>query len=213
MQRSTHETSRDSVTRVPDDTATDEGLGLLPTGTADEASVHRVEVIDEESDLTTTPHRLDATDAAVPDLEPSLVDQEILTDPMAAAGGQDDITDPVAEGDTVYSPPTDPVVGTDAHGETYILGGFSAGTEDAIGPLRSASDGTIGDEALVDAVQAALRRDAATTDLTLDVIVEQGIVRLRGRVPGIEDVDNAEAVAARVEGVQEVVEELQVVEL
>ena len=59
-------------------------------------------------------------------------------------------------------------------------------------------------------MQSALRHDAATTDLAIEVTVEQGIVRLRGRVRGPEDVDAAEEVAARVEGVKEVVEELQV---
>jgi len=189
---------------------TDEGLGLLPTGESTEATTHRADVIDEEPDLTTTPHQLDGADAALPDLEPSLVDQEILTDPMAAAGSPDDLEDPVAEGDEVYVPPMDPVVGTSPHGDTQVLGGFSASADESVLPPRSASDGRIGDEALVDAVRSALRRDAATTDLEIEVMVEQGIVRLRGRVAGIEDVDNAESVAAGVEGVVEVVEELQV---
>ena len=45
------------------------------------------------------------------------------------------------------------------------------------------------------------------------MIVEQGIVRLRGTVPGMEDVDNAEAVAGRVPHVVDVAEELDVAEL
>jgi hypothetical protein len=209
MPRSTHEASRDSAARATHDSVTDEELGLLPTGASNDSAPRRVDVIDEETDLTTTPHRLDGADAALPDLEPSLVDQEILTDPMAAAGAPDDLDDPVAEGDEVYVPPMDPVVGTTAHGEVHVLGGFSASAGEARS-RRSASDGKIGDEALIDAVQSALRYDASTTDLDIEVTVEQGIVRLRGRVSGIEDVDNAEAVAGRVEGVAEVVEELQV---
>ena len=136
MPRSLHEPSRDSAARATDsrsdraadarsdtgrdDTAPDEGLGLLPTG---ETATDRAEVIDEETDLTTTPHRLDGPDAALPDLEPSLTDQEILDDPMAASGGADDLVDPVAEGDEVYVPPTDPVVATGAHGETRCSAG------------------------------------------------------------------------------------------
>ena len=86
MPRSTHETSRDPAARAthsteqddPQDAVTDEGLGLLPPG--------RAEVIDEETDLSTTPHRLDGADAEGlgADVEPSLVDQALLTDPMAA---------------------------------------------------------------------------------------------------------------------------------
>jgi hypothetical protein len=175
--------------------------------------VDRAEVIDEETDLTTTPHRLDDPDAALPDLEPSLMDQELLDDPMAASGGADALVDPVAEGDEVYVPPIDPVIAADAHGEIGVLGGFSTDAGDQAVPRRSASDGQIGDEALVDAVLSALRHDAATADLAVDVTVEQGIVRLRGRVAGLEDVDNAEAVASRVPGVVGIVEELHVVEL
>jgi hypothetical protein len=226
MPRSLHETSRDSAARSdresvaraagarPDtgqgDITTHEGLGLLPTG---ETAMDRAEVIDEETDLTTTPHRLDGPDAALPDLEPSLTDQEILDDPMAASGGADDLVDPVAEGDEVYVPPTDPVVATGEHGETRVLGGFSTDAGGQAPPRRSASDGKVGDEALVDAVLSALHHDAATADLVVDVTVEQGIVWLRGRVAGLEDVDNAEAVAGRVPGVVDVVEELQVVEV
>lgn len=198
MPRSTHETSRDPAAR-----ATHSGRDRT------------AEVIDEESDLTTTPHRLDGTDTAddVADVEPSLVDQELLTDPIAAVGDPDDTADPVAEGDEVYVPPMDPVVGAGRHGDVTVLGGFSPSAAEEIRPRRSASDGQIGDEAIVDAVQSALRHDSATTDLAIEVTVERGIVRLRGTVPGPEDVDAAEEVAGRVEGVQEVIEELEVTTL
>lgn len=42
------------------------------------------------------------------------------------------------------------------------------------------------------------------------VFVRNGIVHLRGQVSDLDDADNAEAVAARVPGVQEVIEELDV---
>jgi hypothetical protein len=174
----------------------------------------QAEVIDDEPDLTTSPHLLDGADAAIPDLEPSLMDQEILTDPLGAAGDTDDPStneiDPVADGDEVYVPPVDPVIITDRPGEARVLGGFAFSAEEQIVPKRSASDGQIGDEAIADAVRSALRHDAATTDLDIEVTVEQGIVRLRGTVPGMEDVDNAEAVASRVEAVRDVAEELDV---
>ena len=53
-----------------------------------------------------------------------------------------------------------------------------------------------------------LRRDAATTALEVQVAVRNGSVRLRGRVPDLVDAENVEAVAARVPGVVEVIEEL-----
>jgi hypothetical protein len=196
------------------DMVTDEGLGLVPPG--------RAEVIDEESDLTTTPHRLEGGDAegSGADVEPSLVDQELLTDPIAAPGSPDytvdlsaDGEDPVADGDEVYVPPMDPVVGAGRDGDVTVLGGFSPSAEEAIRPRRSASDGQIGDEAIVDAVQSALLHDSATSGLAVEVAVEQGIVYLRGTVPGPEDAEAAEEVAGRVEGVREVVEELHVTAL
>lgn len=250
MARSKHETSPTSAVRATNDQplerpldeltddVTDSGLGLSPSqavtrldaeerrgsGLGDAAvPTGRAEVVDEETDLTTTAHSLDTTDldaagldvAGVesPDLEPSLIDQPILTDPLAAAGGQDDTDDPVADGDEVYVPPVDPVIAADRPGDVTVLGGFALSAEEEIRPRRSASDGQIGDEALVDAVQSALRHDAATTDLEIEVVVEQGVVYLRGRVTGPEDAENAEEVAGRVEGVAEVVEELEVAKL
>src|SRR5258707_687831 len=75
---------------------------------------------------------------------------------------------------------------------------------------RSASDGPPGDEALADAVRRELAEGSATTDLTIVVAVRQGVVHLRGQVPDLDDADNAEAVAARVPGIRDVVEELDV---
>ena len=177
----------------------------------------QAEVIDDEPELTTSPHLLDGADATAPDLEPSLIDQEILTDPLSAMGGTDDPPtdeyDPAADGDEVYVPPVDPVITTRAHGDAQVLGGFALSAEEEIRPRRSASDGQVGDEAVADAVRSALAHDAATADLEIEVIVEQGIMRLRGTVPGIEDVDNVEAVAGRVPNVVDVAEELDVAEL
>jgi hypothetical protein len=180
----------------------------------------QAEVIDDEPELTTSPHLLDGADAAVPDLEPSLIDQEILTDPLSAMGDTDDPStdeiDPVADGDEVYVPPVDPVITTrtvSSHEDAQVLGGFALSAEEGIAPRRSASDGQVGDEAIADAVRSALAHDAATADLEIEVIVEEGVVRLRGTVPGMEDVDNAEAVAGRVPSVVDVAEELEVAAL
>jgi hypothetical protein len=209
MPRSKHEARQDSAARADQerniqtphgstsggraDEITDQGLGLSPRGS------------------------LDGEDVATSDLEPSLMDQEILTDPMAAAGDPDDTStdelDPVADGDEVYVPPVDPVVTVGASGAPQILGGFALSAEETIRPRRSASDGQVGDEAIADAVRSALAHDAATADLEIEVIVERGIVRLRGQVSGMEDVDNAEAVAGRVAGVVDVAEELDVADL
>lgn len=111
----------------------------------------------------------------------------------------------VAEGDEVYVPPTDPV-GTNRE----VIGGLSSSSMESIGVHRSALDGERGDEAIADAIRRELREDAATTDLEIEVSVEQGVAYLRGRVPYLVDSENAEEVASRVPGVEEVIDELDV---
>ena len=147
------------------------------------------------------------------DLEPNFMDQEVLSDPVAAAGPSDSAEDPLAEGDEVYTPPTDPVVTTNETGQFEVLGGFGATSMDSVEVARSASDNRLGDEAIEDAIRRELREDASTTNLRIQVVVRQGVARLRGTVGDLDDTENAEAVASRVPGVREVVEELEVAEL
>jgi hypothetical protein len=113
------------------------------------------------------------------------------------------------EADTAYSPPTDPVVTTDRHGNTRVLGGFSSSSMESVEVERS-SDGTLGDEAIAEAILRELREDSATTDLQIEVRVEGGVAHLRGSVADVADSESAEEVAARVPGVNEVVDELRV---
>jgi osmotically-inducible protein OsmY len=149
------------------------------------------------------------------EIEPDFTDQPLLTDPTYAAGpssgipGQSDY-DPVESGDEVYTPPTDPVVALNELAQPEVLGGFAATALDDIQVERSASDGRLGDEAIEDAIRSELQRDAATSGLEIHVLVRQGIARLTGRVPTLDDAENAEEVAARVPGVVEVHEALDV---
>ncbi|HEX5140123.1 MAG TPA: BON domain-containing protein, partial [Dehalococcoidia bacterium] len=69
--------------------------------------------------------------------------------------------------------------------------------------------GGIADEGLVDAVLQELEQDASTNGLEIEVTSYEGVVRLRGKVQDLEDAENAEAVAARVPGVREVLDELE----
>ena len=137
-------------------------------------------------------------------LEPDFAARENDDSTLHSAG-----VDAEEEADTSYNPPIDPVVTTDAHGNTRVLGGFSDSSMESIAVKRS-SDGALGDEAIAEAVLRELREDAATTALRIEVSVSQGSVRLRGRVEDVVDAENAEEVAARVPGVTEVVEELTV---
>lgn len=192
----------DDLRYVPGNTAS--GIDFAEAGRQAQA-----EIVADETDLTTTPHELAEGRGARVDVEPGWTDQPLLTDPAAAVGDSGDASDPASDLDQTYTPPTDPVVTSRESGDVAVLGGFGASSGEQVHPRRS-SDGEIGDEALVDAVRSALRHDAATTDLRITVTAVQGVVKLRGRVPDLDDADNAEAVAANVEGVLEVQEQLEI---
>jgi osmotically-inducible protein OsmY len=132
-----------------------------------------------------------------------------LTDAGAAAGPTGSRGDVVSTGDVVYAPAIDPVVEADRTGDLRVLGGFEETRPDPAVVARS-TDGPHGDDALGEAVRSALRLDAATTALVVEVAVRSAVVRLRGRVSDLDDAENAVAVASSVPGVTEVVDELEV---
>jgi osmotically-inducible protein OsmY len=131
---------------------------------------------------------------------------EDFAEPYALDTRTVDILD---ETQDVVFPPTDPVIST-ASGNAAVLGGFAPTAMDEQEVAASAEDPFYGDEALAEAIQRALCEDAATAALSIEVVVRNGVAHLRGTVEGLEDADNAEAVAARVPGVRDVREELEV---
>jgi osmotically-inducible protein OsmY len=144
------------------------------------------------------------------ELDPDFTDQKLDTTSLELAGVDADEDPQERTDDESYFPPTDPVVTSDSHDELKVLGGFSATSDEAAPVARSASDGKLGDGAIADAVRRELAEDASTTALQIHVVVRDGVVHLRGTVQDVEDSENAEAVASRVAGVREVVEELQI---
>jgi len=116
-----------------------------------------------------------------------------------------------------YMPPTDPVVRPSRDEQTIaVLGGFGTASDEEFpdGQATTATgDAPPGDEDLREEVIAALRADAATTDLVIAVTVRNGRVHLRGEVPSLDDAESAEEVAGRVPGIREVIEELSVTAL
>jgi len=136
--------------------------------------------------------------------------RDLLPDMMAMSPGSTDERAAIQDGEEPYFPPTDPVIAPGADGGIEVLGGWSATSSDDVSVAPSATGRVPGDEALADAIRRELREDAATTALDLAVLVRRGVAHLRGRVPDLVDAENAEAVAARVPGVVEVVEELEV---
>jgi hypothetical protein len=117
-----------------------------------------------------------------------------------------------AEEGIPYYPPTDPVVEpSEGEEELEIIGGFAPGSYDRSEDLRAGQN--LGDEQITDLVRRELREDATTTDFDIEVETRAGVVFLRGTVETLDDAENVEAVAARVPGVVDVREELEVVTL
>ena len=108
------------------------------------------------------------------DEDPVVDDDADFTDQPLATDATEVVEE--SDGDEVFFPPTDPVLGVGVDGEPEIPGGFSP-TAEPPAPERS-SDGRIGDEALADAVRDALALDAATADLRVTVEVIDGVVHL-----------------------------------
>lgn len=111
-----------------------------------------------------------------------------------------------------YFPPTDPVTRpTTGDQELTIVGGFDATSMDDLEDAAGFDERN--DDDIARAVHRELREDAQTSELLVRPSVTAGVVTLRGEVMGLEDAENADAVAARVGGVREVREELIVTAL
>ena len=137
----------------------------------------------------------------------SVVQAAALSDSASDGGESGEDGEDGEDGDIVYVPPIDPV-GTNR----AVIGGFQTSSMDSA-EVEQSSDGTFGDEAIRDAVLRELLEDSATTGLTIEVTVREGVVRLSGHVDDLEDADSAQEVAARVPGVIDVLEDLDVAHL
>lgn len=172
--------------------------------------------LDEGMDLMIDPslgtERM-STNLDVLDLDSSFIveseEPDFMQDP-----GTTDIIQVVEEGET-YFPPTDPPTrpGTGSGFESVnVMGGFSGTSLEAPidvdeHPIRLQTN----DDELAEQVRYALRADAYTTDLNIEVEVENGIVRLHGIVGSLDDIEQAEQVAGSVPGVDDVEEDLEIV--
>ena len=145
-------------------------------------------------------------------------DDDLVVDPGFEAEsdftrdiGTTDSEEAAAEAEP-YFPPTDPVVRPTADEEQLaVVGGFSGTSMDDL--AGAAGFDARNDDDITQAVLRELAEDAVTTDLEIHVTTRNGSVRLRGEVPSLEDAENAEAVAGRVAGVQEVEEDLAVTDM
>jgi osmotically-inducible protein OsmY len=133
--------------------------------------------------------------------------QRITDDPLAPMGPSYEGLDNAQadEGDVVWVPPTDP-----SGPQQDMISSLEMTSMDSVEVNRSVSDGRLSDDAIGNAVARELAEDAATTDLDVRVTVHNGTVRLTGEVLTLDDAESAEEVAARVPGVKDVREEIDV---
>lgn len=162
----------------------------------------------DEADRVTDTEVYEGSDPA--DLEGAL---ESLTIDDLRAGETDDPTVAAQEG-LAWIPPTDPPLATsadDPQGAAVAAGfGSSALDEPYDFDHRSELPDQEGDMAA--RVREALRADAATNRYADEIAIGAvgNRVALRGVVDDIEDSDNLLDVAGRVEGVDEVIDELEI---
>jgi osmotically-inducible protein OsmY len=184
-------------------------LDIVREFAGEQRIVDDIEIVDAMPDAleTTAEHgRLIHAPEGVT-LEPGdFASQELLTSAEEASGPEMSLEeDLVSEGDEVFVPPVDPPLR-----EGRVVGGLEFSALDDMS-VEESSDHTLGDEAIREAVLRELREDAITTEFTIEVEVIEGLVRLSGQVPSLDDAESAEEVASRVPGVVEVEELLEVV--
>lgn len=235
---SSHEDSRDSRTqqgeaarptenrdvyaegRTPTPDAQNPVNAVNPNETPSDYSLDEIDAgevpLDEEMEHLVDPsmgrERM-SSNMDVLDLDSSWISESEEPD-FAGDPGTSDMSEAIEEGE-VYFPPTDPPIRTeDPDGITgaSVLGGFAATsleepTEEVDHPLRLQTN----DEEIAERVRYALAADAYTSDLNIEVAVEDGVVYLTGSVTSLDDIDQAEQVAGSVPGVEEVEEELEIV--
>ena len=74
---------------------------------------------------------------------------------------------------------------------------------------QSSNPGALDGDVMANAIQSELQHDALTAALPIEVEVWDRVVHLRGVVPGADDAEAAERVAARVDGVSLVADDLE----
>lgn len=144
--------------------------------------------------------------------EPVAENLELLTE-LELRAGETDNPDVAAEEGLTYVPPTDPpVVPSDDPEGIQVAAGFGATALDEPYDMEHPSESISDEDEMSARVREALRADAATSRYADSVAIGTSgtVVALRGVVDDLEDSDNLAAVASRVSGVTEVVDELEI---
>ena len=119
-----------------------------------------------------------------------------------------------AEEGIPWVPPIDPPVVADAEDPEGVTVAAGFGVTSIDEPLDAShrDEALTGEGELNDVIRDALRADAATSRLADMIVigVRGGTVVLRGMVEDVDDTDDIVAVVDRVQGVEEVVDEIEV---
>ena len=125
--------------------------------------------------------------------------------------GTTDLITAIEEGEP-YFPPTDPPLRAGTLQNAEVLSGFSiTSLEEPSEPEDEPARLQLNDDEIAQRVRYALLTDAYTSDLNIEVEVEDGTVFLHGAVGSLDDVEQAEQIAGSVPGVIEVEEDLEIV--
>lgn len=176
-------------------------------------AVIMAEDTDDLGDLTTSAiYQGDLEAGSNDDLPNDPEDLELLVERELRDGETDNPFEAVEEGLT-YVPPSDPpVVPADVLDDAVVASGMGASSlEEPYNEDQHQSFYPDGDE-LSARVREALRADSSTSEYAdrVNIVTRGAVVVLRGEVSDLEDSDNLSAVAAFVEGVDEVIDELRV---
>jgi hypothetical protein len=176
------------------------------------AYVRQAEVSDANDPVRPTEIYQGELEAGAGDEPTGAESVELLTERELRAGETNN-PDVAAEEGMTYVPPMDPPVvpSDDPEGATVAAGFASSALDEPYD--RDHPSETLSDEDDMSArVREALRADAITSRYADSVAIgtRGGVVALRGWVDDVEDSDNMAAVASRVSGVEEVVDELEV---
>ena len=127
--------------------------------------------------------------------------------------GETDNPDVAAEEGYTWVPPSDPpIVPSDDPQDAQVAAGFGSSSMDEPFDVDHMSTNDFADDSMGELIREAIRSDAATTAYADQVAIgtRGGVVALRGVVDDVEDTDNLIEVVSRVNGVVEVIDELEV---
>jgi hypothetical protein len=128
------------------------------------------------------------------------VDNEVM--PFPEVAGTYDVEEAVRDAEP-YVPPTDPPVLPGGYEAVHVATGFGLDAEEeAARGGEPRGDFDIQEQALL-----MLQQDSLTSRYGLDADVNEGVVRITGRVPSLDDAEHAMAIVGELSGVVDVVDD------